>query len=96
VRCPRCGGRVRAATGGMGTSDAPGCYFFTGLTFAGAAVAALVAAGLLWSWWWLPWACVGAGAAALLVWWSWVATDEVVSNRCQACGQECPPRPWSL
>src|SRR5262249_49785744 len=48
----------------------------------------------VWSWCWLAWAGVGAGAAALLLWWSWVATDEVINNRCQTCGQEYLPTWW--
>jgi hypothetical protein len=80
----------------MGNSDAPGYYFFTGNLFALVAVSALMVAAVLWSWWWLLWASVLAGAAALLVGWSWMATDEGYGNRCEACGQDYPSRPWSL
>jgi hypothetical protein len=96
VRCSRCGSRVRFMVAGMGNSDAPGCYFFTGLLFALVAVSTLAVAGVLWSWWWLPWAGLSAGAAALLVWWSSVAIGDGYGNRCEACGQQHQSRPWSL
>ena len=96
MRCSRCGGRVRFITAGMGNSNAPGCYFFPGVLFAFVAACALVLAGVLWARWWLPWAGVSAGAALLLVWWSWVAAGDGYGNRCQSCGQEYLSRPWSL
>jgi hypothetical protein len=80
----------------MGNSDAPGYYFFTGLGFAAVAAAALLAAGLSWSWWWLAWAGLAAGAAAILLGWSRVAIGDGYGNRCEACGQQYPARPWSL
>jgi hypothetical protein len=73
----------------MGNSDAPGYYFFAGLALAGGGLAAFALGSVVWGVFLLV-------AAAALVGWSKVAVGDGFGNRCTACGQEYPARPWSL
>lgn len=96
MKCRGCGGQVRFAGGGMGESDPPGCYFYTGVIAASTALVVFALAAWFWSWQLLVWTFVLLGAAVVLLGWCLVAMTEGYGNRCEQCGFEERVFPWSL